>query len=490
MNASTPTLILPVENQVRELEPKLLLACVAAERGMRAFIGSKTLVDFQIASFPRGVYLCKSMTARSIRIFRIMRAVGHEVAALDEEAVVHYEPAQYYARRVSGRALAQAELLLAWGEDNAELYRGHPDYNGAPIHVTGNPRVDFLREELAPLFRDDAARIRERYGDFLLVNTNFSGVNAYYPRMNFLQPGTKPGDARRFGLAGLRFDTDFAEGLASHKAALFEHFQKAIPELAAALPNTTIVVRPHPTERRERWEEATATCPNVQVVHEGNVVPWLMAARALMHNGCTTAVEAYAMRVPAIAYQPVTSDRFDLALPNALSRVARDAEELREAVGRAVAGDVGYADTPERQTLLDHFLHGRRGPLASDNIADVLAPAARALLDRPLPLLPRRLLGRWRAAFRSFEKQQIAARNKGHRNNPAFQRHRYEGVSLEDLRAFQRRLGSALGRFADVRIRSVRPGIFEVGRAGVDGVGGGSAGGYSPAAHDEGTDRT
>ena len=37
---SKPLLILPVENQVRELDAKLLLACVAAEHGFASDLGS------------------------------------------------------------------------------------------------------------------------------------------------------------------------------------------------------------------------------------------------------------------------------------------------------------------------------------------------------------------------------------------------------------------------------------------------------------------
>ena len=37
---SRPSLIIPVENQVRELDPKLLLATVAARRGFTSILGS------------------------------------------------------------------------------------------------------------------------------------------------------------------------------------------------------------------------------------------------------------------------------------------------------------------------------------------------------------------------------------------------------------------------------------------------------------------
>ena len=44
MNEPISTLILPVENQTRELDAKLLLACAAAERGFPVIIGSRALI--------------------------------------------------------------------------------------------------------------------------------------------------------------------------------------------------------------------------------------------------------------------------------------------------------------------------------------------------------------------------------------------------------------------------------------------------------------
>ena len=44
-------LLIPVENQVRELDPKLLLACVAARRGFASVIGSRREMEMGIDAF-------------------------------------------------------------------------------------------------------------------------------------------------------------------------------------------------------------------------------------------------------------------------------------------------------------------------------------------------------------------------------------------------------------------------------------------------------
>ena len=54
MSTQRSTLIIPVESQVRELDAKLLLACVAAERGFPVVIGSSAFVHHAMASLSQG----------------------------------------------------------------------------------------------------------------------------------------------------------------------------------------------------------------------------------------------------------------------------------------------------------------------------------------------------------------------------------------------------------------------------------------------------
>jgi len=126
MSTDKRVLLIPVENQVRELDPKILLACIAARRGFSSVIGSRRQLDFQIASFPRGIYLSKSMTVRSIRMFNILRKLGHEIVAWDEEALVHLPPEIYFSRRLSTISMGYLSHLFAWGQDNADLWRKYP----------------------------------------------------------------------------------------------------------------------------------------------------------------------------------------------------------------------------------------------------------------------------------------------------------------------------------------------------------------------------
>ena len=247
-----PTLIIPVENQVRELDPKLLLACQAARRGFPCVIGSRREVEMGIDGYPRGIFLSKSMTIRSLLAFQIMRSLGHEVVAWDEEALVHLPPDMYYSRRLDRRTLRRVAHLFAWGEDNAQLWRGYPDLPpGFPIHVTGNPRSDLLRPEIRRFYDPEATALRAAHGDFILLNTNFNHVNGFFPKLNLFQPVKRAGAVPRFGRGARGMTREFAEALRDHKQAIFDAFQELIPTLAETFPEQRIVVRPHPTEKQD-----------------------------------------------------------------------------------------------------------------------------------------------------------------------------------------------------------------------------------------------
>ncbi|MBW2287978.1 MAG: hypothetical protein JRG90_09155 [Deltaproteobacteria bacterium] len=460
MTQQPRSLIVPVENQVRELDPKLLVACAAAERGFRVFLGSRTRIDFRIASFPRGFYLAKGMTPKSAKMFRIMRRIGHEIAALDEEGLVYHSASEYYARRVSDETLQLVTTLFAWGDAGAELLRDRLAGSTTPVRVTGNPRIDLLRPELRGYFAEDTARIRARHGPFLLINTNFGKVNAYFPKMNLLVPATRPGQPAELGAAGIGLPREFAEGLAAHKSALFDHFRAMIPALHSAFPGHRLIVRPHPSENRAPWQAVVSDLERADVIHEGNVIAWLEASSALIHNGCTTGIEAFCLGKPAIAYRPVSRDPFDLELPNSLSRQCFDLDTLSEAVASALDEDLGAHPNEAQRQLFEQHISAHDGAFAADRIVDALVE--RAALGSPLPPATLRLRGRLAATTRSLVKRHIKARIPQHRNNPTYQRNRYQGVSEHELEERIARLGACLNRFEGLRVRPFAEHIHEI----------------------------
>jgi surface carbohydrate biosynthesis protein len=459
------SILITVDWQIREFDAKLLLACIAARRGFPSLIGPRRDIEFRITSFPKSIYISKDLGAGSGTLFRILQKLGHERVAWDEEALIHQLPEVYYSTRLSPRSIKYVSHLLAWGRSNAELWRGYPELTtDTPIHITGNPRGDMLRPEIRPFFNDEVKELRKIYGDFILINTNFTAVNAFAPVQNLFLPPDNLEEEPRFGRGARGMNREYAEGLRDHTQAIFEDFKRLIPALEKVFPNHTIVVRPHPSENLETYYAIAAHCERVQVTNKGNVLPWLLATKALIHNGCTTGIEAYAMEVPAIAYRATVNEHFDnllFRLPNLLSHQCFDFEELRETLGKILAGELGAATGDEREALIDNYLAARDGPLASERVVDVLEKALEGRAQLPKPALGDRLEGWYRATRRRLKKR-YKSYLPGSISAPEVQRQRYPGISPKEVRARVSRFQQLLGESGELKVEQISRNIFRI----------------------------
>jgi surface carbohydrate biosynthesis protein len=454
-----PTVIIPSEIQSREFDAKLLLACVLAERGFPSIVGSRNEIHMAISHLPRSIYVGKDVRHSSDRISGILKRLGHVIVALDEEAQFYFSREQYRRARVSRPALRATTALMAWGPDNAVAWRESPHFHGVPIHETGNPRVDMMRPEMRPFFAAEVEALRQRFGRFVLINTNFGSLNHFFPNLTPLKAPER--------LEAPPQGADWATGLAHHRYGIFRAFQTLVPVLAARHPQTAIVIRPHPAENHDTWRQAAQGAPNVHVLHEGNVVPWLLASTAVIHNGCTTGLEAYVLGARPIAYRPYVSDRYDLVLPNSLSHEVFDEPALLAAVD-AILEDrftVGGEEEKARRALLDRHIAAVDGKLSVERIADVVEGVDAAHGGLYSPGLGNRLVGRVTAEWRSLQKRRNATKPR-HKSNIAYTRHRFPGIERPEVQKRIDTFGHILGRFSRVRADEVEENIFRIGQAG------------------------
>jgi len=313
-------------------------------------------------------------------------------------------------------------------------------------------------------YEKDAEELRRAYGHFILINTNFNHVNAFSPDLNLFRPAKKPGEEPKFGRAAKGMSRDYAEGLRDHKQAVFEDFQRLIPALEKAFPEHTIVVRPHPTENQDPYHKIAAHCERVRVTNEGNVVPWILAAEAVVHNGCTTGVEAYVTGVPAVSYRATINDFYDLGfyrLPNLLSYQCFDFDELRATLGDILTGRLGPADGGEREELVHHHLVALDGPLACERMVNVLEEIMEGRYELPRPSVRNRLEGRSISAIRTLIKR-FKERLPVSHNRPEFQRHRYPAVPLEDIRARISLFQQVLGDSSELQVDQISDQFFRI----------------------------
>lgn len=365
MRPNSPPVYLAMETKVREMDAKILLSAVLALRGHRVVLGYKTDLDILMKTLPPGIYVDKSAASTKVEKFRELRRDGHVVMVHDEEGLVIHNPKRYLSHRVACDSVDVISQFFMWGGEQEKIINSEFSQYADKLAVTGNPRFDLLRADMRGLFDREKEILRQKYGSFILIPTKFGTNNNQMGKEQYLQSEIQN------ALIKNEEDYEFRKGYFEFREKLFDRFVELVESISAQNKDRTIIVRPHPSENLEAWEKLVAHLPNVRVVREGNVQPWIMAADLILHNGCTTAIEAAMLGIPAIAYRPVTSDQFDIPLPNAVSIEASSLEEANELVALILAGKP-YGLTPEQTILLGQHLTAVTGATASDRMADAI----------------------------------------------------------------------------------------------------------------------
>jgi surface carbohydrate biosynthesis protein len=454
---SARPLLLPVETLNREFDGKLLLALHAAERGWQPIIGERTALHARLQNFPPSVYFSKGFKPGTAPINRIIDGLGHAIVGLDEESLVNVSD-DMVLLRMDPEILRRIRMTFAWGANDARVFGRVDGLKHKPIIPTGNPRMDLLRPELDGFYAEEAARLRHRYGRFALFNTNFSMVN------HFMENRTQ---FRAASWAPAERVEEMRSGLLGHKTNLLDAFLELLPRLAGALKPDALVIRPHPSENWQVWYDAAEGRDNVHVVHDGSVGPWLAAADVLIHNGCTSAVEAAIIGTPALSFRPVKSPGFDNDLPNGLSLEFEDGDALAAEAAAIVRrrSNARHQLDPTRQALLDAHVNALSGPLACARLldeiecnADILGPDA-SLSARAVTRL-RCLIRQLRRTYRSFSGPSAKTLGK-----PEYMRHKFPGISRDGIDRRIARFQAALGRFDGLSAEEIVPDLFRI-RAG------------------------
>lgn len=314
---SRANLLFPVEQINRELDFRLVLASLCASPSNRIFIGSPDAIIAAATSMRGGLYVGKNVfydkafPDADMSHYRLLKGRGFNLVWLDEEGGLYVgEESRWHrilARHIDPRFLDSSDTVCAWGPFQGDFYRSLSP--SCAVVDTGHPRFDLMKPRYNAIFSAEATKIRERYGDFILINTNRTIANNGLGIEDTFSPIVG------YDVRDVSKRADFLN-LWAHSSRVFISLVHLANSLSVRFPRIRVVIRPHPSEDHNFYKVVFRGVDNILVSHEGGVSPWLMASRMLIHNGCTTAIEAYLAGKPVVSYVAFEDARFDCRLPN------------------------------------------------------------------------------------------------------------------------------------------------------------------------------
>jgi len=354
-----------VDHPKRDLAGSVLAAYQMALRGASVVIIPMYEQGVDVPRLGLDALVANYARTANLDLMRCFSEAGLALYVMDTEGGVLAEkggnspPAMAAHIRDSGYADILSGYFF-WGSQLHTAFNDNKTMEPARLHLTGCPRFDFA----APRWRALLDGARRGY---LLVNANFPLVNSRFSGA----PGAERSAMVRAGWDGAyvdRFLVDLRE--------VFASYLTAIGQLAAARPDRSILVRPHPFESEQIYRDALGRHSNVVVDGGGSVLDMIGNAAAVIHLNCGTAVEAVLLDKLPIQLEylntPVTAGH--ARLPARVSRAVRSFDELLAVVDNLEEETAKFDFAGIHAANINAFFHRNDG-LAAERVADVLVGA-------------------------------------------------------------------------------------------------------------------
>ncbi|HOX57763.1 MAG TPA: hypothetical protein P5205_06060 [Candidatus Paceibacterota bacterium] len=445
--------LFPVEIVARELDFRLVLAALCARADTQIVIGRQHLLQKLLLRLRGGLFVGKGLAFwKTDKDYRKYKDRDFRTIFLHEEGGIYEGTEKDWAKAtheiLDVEKTEPEDYVCPWGEFQADCYRSRQPKCAPHIIVTGHPRFDLCTRRYRPLYQDEVDALKKRFGKFILINCNFYWANAKGIDSILHFYGVKPEERER--------RTYYLDQVCVSMSK-WTRFLQMVNHLSDRFAEFQIVVRPHPAENIHLYTPLLRYVPRVTVTREGGVQPWLLASAVVIHDGCTTAIEAYQAGAPVINFRPVKDDRFDIVLPNLVGIRCETEAQVEQTLRQLLAdGASGSSVAPENAGRIKSLIHNFG---SQQDSFETLAGIIHGVLDEIAPtqvtgVLP--VLGRQRfkdALWRLLQpldpvawQRRLGKRDRGYQKFPPLRR--------EELEHKLRRIQEITGRRVSMRFHS------------------------------------
>ena len=289
-------IFLPLEFYQREFLTKLYLALVASRNGFDVVIGDSNQSVFWKAK--NSFVLLKDMYAGNRSILLNATKQKMNVSVMDEEGLILDEIDYISSIRVDD--ISMYDTIFCWGNNHKELIEKAIGENER-IELVGSLKFD-LCELMRQKFSNNGVIDRQKKVRRILINTRFSYTNGL--------TGSVEDELKALRVSGCYLGSEGKERFDKLIDAEYKIFDEFIFFIKHLMEDASFVVtiRPHPAERLEVYESLATHSNNITVDRNTDLREQILSHDCLVHDGCTTAIEAKAMMKPVFGLRPVISN--------------------------------------------------------------------------------------------------------------------------------------------------------------------------------------
>lgn len=363
--ADKPHVCLVVDNPLRDLEGLVLLARQLATRGARATLVPMYEQGFDVPALRPDLVLVNYTRPNNADLIKSYKRAGILVGVLDTEGIGGKNADQFANMVKSAGCPELVDLYCVWGQSQYAAFLRQSTVAEDLLHATGCPRYDFC----APPWR--AALPTPSVGaGYVLINTNFPTVN---PRFS---TGSSHEEE---SMVKAGFSREFARQFIADGAHAYRSVLDMATKLARHFPDVEFVLRPHPFENINSYDKFAAL-PNAKVIQSGTSLEWISGAHLLVHQNCSTAIEATMLSVEPLSMEWFNTPALRLDAATRVSRSAAGEAEMLELVRQGLENRLSPlpAETEAFRREIISDLYTAVDGSSSDRVSDVVLAAIAA----------------------------------------------------------------------------------------------------------------
>lgn len=365
-----------VDNPLRDLEGLVLLGRQLAARGVKVTLVPMYEQGFDVPALQPDLVLLNYTRPNNADLIKHYKRAGILVGVLDTEGIGGNNADQFAALVKSAGCTDLVDLYCVWGHAQRDAFLKHGTVPAHILHATGCPRYDFC----AGPWR--AALSKPSVGaDYVLINTNFPSVN---PRFS-----NGPADEQE-AMVNAGFTREYANQVVIEARHAYLSTLEMSMKLARHFPDVHFVLRPHPFENIKSYD-ALADYPNFEVRQEGTSIEWINGARLLIHQNCSTAIEATMLNVEPLSMEWFNTPSLRVEAAAQVSRPVASESDLialvKEGVKRPLPLVAEETAQFRRQIVRDLFtaVDGASSIRVADAILKTIAKARGKVRSGTLP---------------------------------------------------------------------------------------------------------
>ncbi len=161
----------------------------------------------------------------------------------------------------------------------------------------------------------------------ILICLNFPLINGFLKTNKIYNELKKQGFFERSKLR----EKEYFEFLEDSKKS-FEQFKDLINYLIEDLKDYNFVVRPHPMEKTETWNETLNIKENLKINNKNILNYDLTQSKLIIHNGCTSAFQAAIHDIPIISFKSYKSKSNHGSAANKVGKIITKKEDVRREI--------------------------------------------------------------------------------------------------------------------------------------------------------------